>query len=262
MPNAEALELLGSVVHTANVLLEWLMTYAIHSTILIGGLLVLTSTAAGRKLVSGHGSWVWRFALVGAVVTSSLQSMRSAAPLAGTLRLDGDTPARTMVRVEARHIDTFAGSEPRTTRTARNAEQRQLPTSARPEPRTALVKAAIQISPIWPLIVLGAWFIIAATLVCWFAIARARFLSSIGPRRNATYSLAGNALRHLRYEGQIDRAIALTVSDRLTSPVALSGDEICLPSRALAELDPIRMESILAHELAHLVRRDPAWLTI
>jgi hypothetical protein len=43
--------------------------------------------------------------------------------------------------------------------------------------------------------------------------------------------------------------------------VALGDDEICLPVRALAELDPIRMESILAHELAHLVRRDPSWLT-
>jgi hypothetical protein len=56
--------------------------------------------------------------------------------------------------------------------------------------------------------------------------------------------------------------VTLTLSERLTSPVALSADEICLPERALSELDPIRMESILAHELAHLVRRDPMWLTI
>ena len=73
MPNTEAFAVLGSVVHFANVLLEWLMTYAIHSTILIGGLLVLTFSTAGRKFVSGHGSWIWRFALVGAVITSSLQ---------------------------------------------------------------------------------------------------------------------------------------------------------------------------------------------
>jgi hypothetical protein len=60
----------------------------------------------------------------------------------------------------------------------------------------------------------------------------------------------------------VDRHVLLTLSDRLTSPVALGHDEICLPARALSELDPIRMESILAHELAHLVRRDPSWLTI
>lgn len=280
MPNAEAFEVLGSVVHFANTLLEWLMTYAIHSTILIGGLLVLTSTAAGRKLASGHGTWIWRFALVGAVITATLQSVRSAAPLAGTLRLDGDTPARTMVRVQARrvtvnnvarperrttrtaHDPNGAQPERRTTRTAPNAEQRQLPNSARPELRRTVVKSDVEITPAWPLVVMGAWFVIAAVLVGWFVIARGRFLEAIGPRHSANNTLAGNALRYLQREGRISRPVRLTVSDCLTSPVALSSDEICLPSRALAELDPVRMESILAHELAHLVRRDPAWLTI
>jgi hypothetical protein len=38
MPHvSEVLRLVGAAVHAANVLLEWLMTYAIHSTILIGG---------------------------------------------------------------------------------------------------------------------------------------------------------------------------------------------------------------------------------
>jgi beta-lactamase regulating signal transducer with metallopeptidase domain len=44
--------------------------------------------------------------------------------------------------------------------------------------------------------------------------------------------------------------------------VAIGASEICLPERTLAELDPIRMESILAHELAHLERGDPRWLTL
>ena len=280
MPNTEALQLLGSVAHTANVLLAWLMTYAIHSTILIGGLLVLTSTTAGRKLASGHGSWIWRFALVGAVITSSLQSIRSAAPLAGTVRVDGDTPARTMVRVEARRVDVdnvagperrttrmahdpnSARPEQRTTRTALNAEQRQMPRSAGAERRTAFVRSFIEITPVWPLMVMGAWFVIAAVLTGWFVMARGRFLNAIEPRHSANNTLAGNALRYLQREGGISRPVMLTVSDRLTSPVALSSDEICLPTRALAELDPVRMESILAHELAHLERRDPAWLTI
>lgn len=274
MPNTEALQLLGSVVHTANVLLEWLMTYAIHSTILIGGLLLLTSTTAGRKLASGHGSWIWRFALVGAVITSTLQSVRSAAPLAGTVRLDGETPTRTLVRVEARRVDNVnvAGPARRTTRMTQD------PNGARPEHRAtrtahnpngvrremhgSVVNSSIEITPAWPLIVFVAWFAIASAMVCWFVLARGRFLKTIGLRQSANNTLAGNALRYLQREGRISRPITLTVSDSLTSPVALSSDEICLPTRALAELDPVRMESILAHELAHLERRDPAWLTI
>jgi len=93
-------------------------------------------------------------------------------------------------------------------------------------------------------------------------VIRERFLRSIGPRRSADHTLAGNALRYLRSEGHVQRDVRLTVSEDLSSPVALGAGEICLPARALSELDPIRMESILAHELAHLVRRDPMWLTI
>ena len=231
--------LIGAAAHAANVLLEWLMTYAIHSTILIGGLLLLTSTATGRRLVARHCSWAWRFALVGALVTASLQSLRSAAPLAGTLRLDGDTPARTIVRVEVNREVLTNGMGSRTS-----------------------MSRSIDVSPMWPFLVLSAWFVVSAASVSWFFIVRARFLRAIGPRERAAHTLAGNALRHLRREGHVKRPVLLTLSERLTSPVALGDDEICLPARALSELDPIRMESILAHELAHLVRRDPSWLTI
>ncbi|HEX6944225.1 MAG TPA: M56 family metallopeptidase [Gemmatimonadaceae bacterium] len=239
------LPLIGSAVHIVNALLEWLMTYAIHSTILIGSVLLLTSTSAGRRLVAGHGSSLWRFALVGALVTSSLQTLRSAAPVTGTLRLDGDTPARTMVRVEV-------------------TRERLEPTSGpgwSSLSGTQSIKSSIDISPTWPLVLFGMWFVAASFLTTWFFVARGRFLRAIGPRRDASHTLAGNALRYLQRESQFPGTVRLTVSDRLTSPVALGSDEICLPARALSELDPIRMESILAHELAHLVRRDPSWLT-
>jgi hypothetical protein len=49
----------------------------------------------------------------------------------------------------------------------------------------------------------------------------------------------------------------------LHSPVALPAlsraGEICLPERVRAELDGEVQESLLAHELAHLRRRDPLW---
>src|SRR5262249_45086696 len=38
--------------------------------------------------------------------------------------------------------------------------------------------------------------------------------------------------------------------------------EICVPTLALRELDPAQRQGMLAHELAHLVRRDPVWLTV
>src|SRR5690349_15915060 len=126
MPNAELamphvdpiLPLIVRLVHSANLALEWLLTYAIHSTILIGGLLLIASTPGGRKVIAGFGTWFWRFALVGGLVTASLQSLRSTSPVAGTLRLDRDTPAETVVRVEvnARHSAITSGNSLAVTR--------------------------------------------------------------------------------------------------------------------------------------------------
>ena len=248
MPHGSSVyHVIGSLRHSANVLLEWLITYSIHSTLLIGGLLLITSTSFGRRSFGRSGSWLWRFALVGGLVTASLQTIRSGAPLTGTLRLDGDTPARTMVRVEVNRDATALTS----------ASSMLLLRD-----RKAVVNASISITPMWPLVVLGAWFVVASALLSWFLVARARFLRTIGLRASADHTLAGNALRHLMREGRITRHVRLTLSDRLTSPVALGSDEICLPSRAMSELGPVRIAGILAHELAHLVRRDPSWLTV
>jgi hypothetical protein len=58
----------------------------------------------------------------------------------------------------------------------------------------------------------------------------------------------------------VRRRIQLSCSGGIASPVALAGDEVCLPRRALMELEPSEQDSMLAHEIAHLVRRDPQWL--
>ena len=55
--------------------------------------------------------------------------------------------------------------------------------------------------------------------------------------------------------------VRLTLSSALGSPIALVSHEIIVPPRAL-ELEPRQQEAMLAHELAHVVRRDPAWLVL
>jgi beta-lactamase regulating signal transducer with metallopeptidase domain len=248
MPADNALlPFIGDAVRAANGLAEWLVTYALHSTLLIGAILLFTATRTGRAFASRHGSWIWRFALVGAVASSSLQALRSSAPLGGTLRLDRDAQRLTRVRVEVQ----------RTTQTAAPSPEWTSPDGSR-----HVVKSNIEITPLWPLVTLGVWCALAGLLTAWFFAARARFIRSMGRRRTGLGTLADNALRHLTREHGIEQPVSLTLSDTLASPVALDGREICLPSRALSDLDPIRLESIIAHELAHVVRRDSRWLTI
>ena len=55
--------------------------------------------------------------------------------------------------------------------------------------------------------------------------------------------------------------VTLSCSRTLRVPVAFAR-EICLPVRALRELPNDELRALLAHEAAHVVRRDAAWLMI
>ena len=55
--------------------------------------------------------------------------------------------------------------------------------------------------------------------------------------------------------------VRLTDSPEAPAPLALGLREICVPAAALGRLTPEERHAALAHELAHLIRRDPIWFT-
>jgi hypothetical protein len=58
--------------------------------------------------------------------------------------------------------------------------------------------------------------------------------------------------------------VRLSVAPGLGAPISMGilRPEICLSTRALFELDLEEQEALLAHELAHIARRDPLWLCV
>ena len=60
------------------------------------------------------------------------------------------------------------------------------------------------------------------------------------------------------------RRPVLSEAPRLSVPLATGvlRPEVCLPSRALGELGADEQVALCAHELAHLARRDPAWVLL
>jgi beta-lactamase regulating signal transducer with metallopeptidase domain len=53
--------------------------------------------------------------------------------------------------------------------------------------------------------------------------------------------------------------VVLSAVPGLNSPVALGASEICLPTEVMDEFSEAHRRSLIAHEVAHLERRDPAW---
>jgi HEAT repeat protein/beta-lactamase regulating signal transducer with metallopeptidase domain len=106
------------------------------------------------------------------------------------------------------------------------------------------------------------WAVIAFALCGLYLVQRARAMRRIGPRRQVSDVALLDMLDGLRRAGRVRRIVRLTAAEGLASPVALGRDEIALPEAALTDLDREQQRSMLAHELAHLERRDPTWLAL
>jgi beta-lactamase regulating signal transducer with metallopeptidase domain len=88
-------------------------------------------------------------------------------------------------------------------------------------------------------------------------IRRVVFLRGLG--REAVEGAALAELRDLAGISPLAHAVRLTGSATLASPIAIGRREICLPLRALNDLSRRELRACLAHELAHMERRDEQW---
>jgi len=104
--------------------------------------------------------------------------------------------------------------------------------------------------------------LIAAGLLVRLAVRRRGFCRRLASRHELTGGPVVEMLESLRAGAGVRRRIRLRASADLTGPVAMGSSEICLPERALTALSAAEQRAVLAHELAHLVRRDPVWLAV
>jgi Zn-dependent protease with chaperone function len=104
-----------------------------------------------------------------------------------------------------------------------------------------------------------AWMAITALLALRAGHAWRLGIRHVGRRRVMRRGPAPALLREILGPGA-DR-VTLSCSRTLRVPVALAR-EICVPVRALRELPHDELRALLAHEAAHVVRRDAAWLAV
>lgn len=247
----------------------WVLTYLIHSTLLIGAVALVAPLLRRRPDVL---SPLWKVALVGGLVTATVQLFAGVGPSLGALSTETETP---LPRVEA-HVP--AANPPR----AITAVTEAVPVSTMPfggagaaevlpaDPLPAIVAepAPVPVTPTveqpgpwWPyalagLLVLG---LVAATVSLTSGLASLRrMLRRREPVHDGPLPLL---LRRLLTRARSDRAVALSVAPELTVPMATGvlEAEIVVPRRVAEHLPIEHQETLLAHELAHVLRRDPAW---
>ncbi len=242
----------------------WLLTYALHSTVLIAGTWALQRLSLVKSL--RLRDVLWRGALVGGLLTASLQLGLGLAPWG--LRLEVPAP------VAAPAFSPGELAPPPATPGLQDPPGVPGPllAEAAPEPTLALAPVAAPDDEVPSQVALPqvrgasiffmAWVTVASALLLRLAVARARVLEGLGQRAPVLLPQVRAQLDQLCGEAGRTASVHLTTAEGLKSPVALGMSEICLPAAVLTELDAAQQRSVLAHELAHLQRKDPLWLLL
>ena len=104
------------------------------------------------------------------------------------------------------------------------------------------------------------WLSVSALLMMRYAGRLAAMRRRISPRDMVETAPERCALDQLSRRAGLARLPRLTESESIGSPLALGFGkraEICIPTRALHELDHDQFCAMLGHEVAHHMRRDP-----
>jgi beta-lactamase regulating signal transducer with metallopeptidase domain len=254
--------LLGSV--------GWLLTYAAHSTLLLSLAWLCTRYVRPYRLKE----IIWKTALVGGILTATLQITLGISPLTGRVNLlpnpltepqVQEPPPTFQVTLASPNTDAVNPSQDRRGLSSQNAaaeaevngQATDFTDQAPPLPWSDLA-AALQIGAGWTL---GLWLVGMTAAMLRLGHIRHQLYVTLKDRRDIHAQSLIDALARLCQAAGVRRPVHLTCTPRISRPITLNSREICLPQR-VTQLNADRQESLLAHELAHVKRHDPLWLTI
>jgi beta-lactamase regulating signal transducer with metallopeptidase domain len=230
-----------------------LLTYLLHSTLLLGGAALACRALRERRLAFQEA--LVRAALVGAFLTSGLQLGLGFEPLGGVLR------------VRARGAEALVGADA----TPSGHRSSPLPgPAARPEApgwhaRVVLGPAASGwLLSSGPAALTAVWGLLAAAALVRLGVAARRLRRLLRDRRSLRAREVGPETEAIGRALGLRRPVRLSSAPRLSAPLATGvlRPEVCLPPRAVTELDEDARLALYAHEVAHVVRRDPAWILL
>ncbi len=228
--------------------LTWPLACLLHSTLLLGAVWIACRWIRDAVLTE----MLWRCAFFGAFVTDTLQPLSLIVPVAapGASPASASAAAMPAVPVQAveRSIDTLPIAAPAPA--AAPAVPATLPATSRIW-RWSLPSETRLLLLAWAVVALGGLALLVAQ---WAALRRA--CRRLRPNVDGGWT---QAVAELARHYGLKRTPALKVGATWASPLVGPRGEVCLPDWCLALMQGTQRDAVLAHELAHLSRRDPAW---
>jgi HEAT repeat protein/beta-lactamase regulating signal transducer with metallopeptidase domain len=245
-------------------ILSWLLTYAIHSTILLGA-----AVAIATRFADEH-AWlevVWKTALLGPLLTASVQVGSGVMPLGGTWPVGVAAPvadARAMppvprIETAVPPQQTVSLPSSQTSDRAVQSVQPASPVATRAGAPPISASAPRGVVRVWPAVAVLSWLAIGVMGLIRFGARLRRLHRTLGSGPLVGAAHLRQTVDELRDAARERSPIRLTTSRTCTVPLALAGRQIVLPERFLQQLDADEQRAALAHEIGHVVRRDPSW---
>lgn len=200
---------------------SWLLTYLLHSTLLLGGTWLLLRL---RPMRPEWEETLWKVAAFGALITATAHTLLDCDPF-----VESWDPAR--FHPGAGHVAS-----------------------------TALASDAGAILHHWLLALTLAWLTGAVIRVAELTRRQRRLLRALAGRRPATGEVM-DALRTVaaNLAARAGERLRLSTLRGLGTPLALGRREVIVPHDLARRLDDAPLRGVLAHEVGHLVRGDPLW---
>lgn len=226
--------------------LAWLATYAVHGAVLcavawaIGP--VLARFVTGRGRLAAIRERLWKLAIFGGLATATLTTAGAGS---GLLRIE--------LAPERAAVATRSDSSPMSVTTFAAPEL-----TMSPDPTPSAIRAG------WMEIAAGIWIAAVALGIAAWRRDRRRIASQLRGRVRAGPGLASSVLADLRRRCGTSADPVLWLAPELASPISLGilRPSICIPPHAETGLMREELEAMLAHELAHVGRRDALLLAL
>jgi beta-lactamase regulating signal transducer with metallopeptidase domain len=227
----------------------WILTYFAHSTALLLLAWMASRSLGSRRLAAKE--FVWRLALMGGLLTATLQYSMAWEPVGGKLRLRSLSPRA--VEQELAPVEGYSGTG---RSEAESLVSRAIPIYSTVEAETSRRGVSV--------LVVSAWLTLSLILIGRLAVAFLRLRYRLRDRTRVTEGRLFNVFLVLAAAAGLEGRVLLSSSAQIRVPLArgLRRGEVCVPTKVREKLDEDQQEIVLAHELAHLSRHDPAWLLL
>jgi beta-lactamase regulating signal transducer with metallopeptidase domain len=213
------------------IITSWLLTYLIHSTVLLGAAWLVARSLGCRRLALQE--ILLRTALIGGLLTTTLQVGLGVESVGGALAIADLSQAE--IGAASTTVGFFAND---------------LSLSHTPALSSRTLAS-------WPVAFISLWAV--ASILALLTLGRS-ILDLRRLLKTRRFRPTGRLLDRLAEAMGLRKSVRLSTSAAIAVPFAtgIKQPEICCPER-VEDLAIEHQKSLFAHELAHLARRDPAW---